>query len=135
LLCFSDFVGFSHNLAFDNTISIGIATVRIDVFSQNDPPLSYSQTQSTPMNMPVEITLSGSDVDGDEISFRIVDSPDHGSLTGTIPVLTYEPDTDFSGSDSFTFVVNDGQVDSELATVTITVVGDTFYFYLPLVIK
>ncbi len=45
----------------------------------------------------------------------------HGSLRGNTPNLTYTPDKNFNGSDSFSFKVNDGIVDSHPATVSITV--------------
>ena len=48
-------------------------------------------------------------------------NPAHGSLSGTSPNLTYTPATDYNGDDSFTFKVNDGTVDSNIATVSITV--------------
>ena len=51
----------------------------------------------------------------------MVKQPANGSLSGAAPNLTYTPKANFSGSDSFTFTVNDGQVDSNVATVNITV--------------
>ena len=47
--------------------------------------------------------------------------PAHGPYTGTAPTLTYTPDADYHGSDSFSFKVNDGLLDSNLATVAITI--------------
>jgi hypothetical protein len=67
------------------------------------------------------ITLSGTDVDGDPLTFAIVTSPAHGTLTGTGPTVTYTSAAAFSGSDSFTYAVNDGHVQSTSATVSITV--------------
>jgi hypothetical protein len=65
--------------------------------------------------------LTGSDPDGDAITYIVVDSPSSGVLTGTAPNLTYTPNGDFNGADSFTFKVNDGTDDSNEATVSITV--------------
>ncbi len=42
-------------------------------------------------------------------------------MTGTAPNLTYNPDTNYVGPDSFTFKANDGTIDSNIATVSITV--------------
>jgi hypothetical protein len=44
----------------------------------------------------------------------------HGSLSGTPPNLVYTPDSGFTGSDNFTFNVNDGFVNSAEATASIT---------------
>ena len=102
----------------------------------NTPPTADPVADTTPQNTPKAITLSGSDSDsGDcELTFSIVSIPANGSL-GSISnnacvagtpntdsaTVTYTPNQDFTGSDSFTYKVNDGTVDSAPATVTITV--------------
>src|SRR5262249_7389348 len=55
------------------------------------------------------------------LAYSIVGEPQHGALSGTAPNLTYTPANNFNGVDSFTFKVNDGQADSNIATVTISV--------------
>jgi hypothetical protein len=124
---------FTYNL-YDSTTFIGTATVMIEVFSVNDKPIANPQSVSTEEDTPVEIILSGSDVDGDPITYRIIEEPSHGSLSGTVPTLMYSPDAGFNGTDRFTFVVNDGEIDSTSATVTITV-GDEFLLFFPLLIR
>jgi hypothetical protein len=89
--------------------------------SGNNPPVAYDQAVSTVENAPVAITLFASDADGDALSYNIVTSPSHGSLSGTGHYVTYAPNTDYSGLDSFTFKANDGVADSNTATVSITV--------------
>jgi hypothetical protein len=69
----------------------------------------------------VAITLTASDVDGDSLTYSVVTTPVSGSLSGSAPNLTYTPNNNFNGQDSFTFTVNDGTVDSNEATVSITV--------------
>ncbi|MBF0197819.1 MAG: InlB B-repeat-containing protein, partial [Planctomycetes bacterium] len=59
--------------------------------------------------------------DGDALSFSIAKAPDSGVLTGTPPHLTYTPNTHFTGTDSVTFRVNDGDVFSRTATISINV--------------
>ena len=51
----------------------------------------------------------------------MITGPSHGRLSGTVPELTYNPETNFNGSDSFTFKVNDGKADSAFAAVSITI--------------
>jgi hypothetical protein len=45
----------------------------------------------------------------------------HGRLSGSAPNLTYTPDTDYAGTDRFTFKANDGIADSNTASVGISV--------------
>jgi len=73
----------------------------------------------------VSITLAGSDPDKtDSLTAGVVTTPSHGTL-GNINqvtgIVTYMPNRDFTGGDSFTFKVNDGKIDSNKATVNIRV--------------
>ncbi|WP_162925915.1 Ig-like domain-containing protein [Isoalcanivorax indicus] len=87
----------------------------------NIAPVADSQSVVTNQDTALLITLSGSDADGDLLTYAIASAPANGSLSGTAPNVTYTPNTDFSGADSFTFTVNDGTVSSAPATVAITV--------------
>ncbi len=107
--------------ANDGSVDSAEATVSITVNPVNDAPSSSNITTSTNENTPVAITLLGSDVDGDPLTYEIVDGPANGSLTGTAPDMTYTPAQDFVGTDSFDYRVNDGTEWSTTSTVTITV--------------
>lgn len=87
----------------------------------NHPPTVGPVSVSTPQGTPVGVTLSGSDVDGDALTFAVVGAPVHGTLSGTGANLTYTPAAGYSGADSFTYKANDGHVDSAAGTVSITV--------------
>ncbi|MEZ5478588.1 MAG: cadherin-like domain-containing protein [Thiolinea sp.] len=88
----------------------------------NKVPVADDQSVSTNEDQKSdEIILTGSDVDGDALTFRVVTQPANGSLIGTAPNLTYAPNLNFNGTDSFSFGVNDGIADSAPATVTVTV--------------
>ncbi len=90
----------------------------------NLPPVANAQSVSTEMDQPVAIRLTGSDAEGDPLTFFFgTTQPAFGLLSGTPPFLTYTPFTGFMGTDSFTFYVNDGFNDSAEATVTILVKG------------
>jgi hypothetical protein len=107
-------------LGTPNTFIFGFVEVGGDpVF--NTAPVATPQSVSTPEDTATAITLAGTDVDGDNLAFAVVAGPTHGVLSGTAPNLTYTPNPDYSGPDSFTFTVNDGTVDSPTATVSITV--------------
>jgi hypothetical protein len=97
----------------------------------NDPPVADDQSVFTTQETQINITLTGSDEDGDALTYEIVSGPTDGVLSGTAPNLTYTPGDDFFGDDSFTFRVFDGEDYSEPATVTIFVdekKGTDYYF-------
>jgi RHS repeat-associated protein len=87
----------------------------------NHPPTAVSQQLSTQEDVARAIVLAGSDDDGDQVAFRIVEAPSHGTLTGAAPNLTYTPAPDFHGTDSFVYATNDGKDESVPATVAIAV--------------
>jgi hypothetical protein len=100
-------------------------TVIIDT---NSPPVAQSLSIATREERSISILLEGSDDDGDEISFSIVDNPQHGELhdfSASAGTVTYIPSLDYHGNDSFSFKVNDGEEDSNTAKVTITVTSST----------
>ncbi len=120
---------FSGNDSFTFRVSDGqansaAATVSITVNAINDAPVANAQSVSTNEDTAVNITLTGNDPDGDDITFALVDQPDNGVLSGfnaQTGTVTYTPADGFSGLDSFTFRVSDGQLNSATASVTITV--------------
>ncbi|MHB8834492.1 MAG: tandem-95 repeat protein [Candidatus Methylomirabilia bacterium] len=67
------------------------------------------------------ITLIATDADNDPLTYTVVTGPEHGSVSGISPNITYTPERDYYGSDCLTFKADDGQADSNVATVTITV--------------
>ncbi len=90
----------------------------------NSAPTANSQSVSTSEDYSVSISLSSSDPEGDTCSYVKVSNPSHGSLTSfnsNTDNVTYNPDSNYTGTDSFTFKVNDGEFDSSVATVNITV--------------
>lgn len=105
----------------DGALSSSPATVSITIQPVNDAPVAVDQSVITDEDSAASVTLTGSDIDGDSLSYAVLDAPLNGTLSGTAPDLTYTPNADFHGADSFTFEVNDGTVSSAPATVTITV--------------
>ncbi len=95
--------------------------IAIVVKNINRPPTAGSQAVTVDQNGSVAIRLAGNDPDGDALSYKIITQPTRGTLTGSAPNLTYRPNANYTGPDSFTFRVNDGSVDSDSATVSITV--------------
>jgi hypothetical protein len=115
----SDFkLGFN---AVQATVGIVAELAKAQLTSPNITPVANAQSVTTNANVPVNITLTGSDPAGAPLTFRLTAGASHGTLSGTAPSLTYTPVTNYSGSDSFSFVVDNGNVDSLPATVSVTV--------------
>lgn len=109
------------------------ATVAIDIQPRNSAPVAsddaYSILEDGTLNIAAAGVLDNDhDVDGDSLALSLVSGPAHGSLTlNADGSFQYTPAANFNGVDQFTYLLNDGAVDSNLATVTITVasVNDT----------
>jgi len=123
--------GFSGNDTFtyhvtDGLFDSNIATVQINVF--NTPPFanddSYVTIQNEILNVAAPGVLSNdSDYNGDTMYALLYLPPSNGYLSLNFDgSFSYEPYEGFVGQDWFAyFVDDDGTVDSNLATVTITV--------------
>lgn len=86
----------------------------------NTVPTATAQSITMDEDSTKTITLSGTDADNDTLTYTVVTSPSHGTLSGTAPNVLYTPDTGYAGEDSFTFMVNDGTHDSSMATINLT---------------
>src|SRR4029078_6654518 len=128
----SDYTG-SDSFTFtasDGTSTSNIGKVSITVNSVapeapiNTPPVAESQSVTTKEDMSASITLDATDKDGDGLTYSLKSSPSHGSLssfnedTGSV---VYTADSDYTGSDSFTFTASDGTSTSNIGKVSITV--------------
>ena len=69
-----------------------------------------------------DVLANDSDPEGSALTAILVSGPSNGTLTlNSDGTFNYAPNAGFSGTDSFTYKANDGILDSNVATVTITV--------------
>lgn len=87
----------------------------------NRVPVATPQSVATTEDTSRRITLAGTDGDSDGLRYSVVTSPTQGVLSGTAPELTYTPNTNVNGTDSFTYSASDGLDSSAVATVTISI--------------
>jgi hypothetical protein len=97
------------------------ATVTITIQPVNRPPVALNRTVVATAGEETTITLKGIDSEGGPLSYAVVAQPQQGKLTGRAPRLRYKAGPTARGSDSFTFKVHDGQLESAEATVSITI--------------
>jgi VCBS repeat-containing protein len=121
--------------ANDGQFNSNIATVNLTVTPVNDAPVANDQSVSTTQETAVDILLTATDLEANPLTWIIVSQPSHGILSGTAPAVKYTPNWNYIGEDSFTFKVNDGQVDSNIATVSITVNLFSFRYFLPFITR
>jgi VCBS repeat-containing protein len=113
--------------ANDGTADSNIATVTITVNPVNDPPVAldddYTVAEDSPLSVPQPGVLQNDyDVDLDPLSVNLDTTTSHGTLSlNSNGSFIYIPNNNFNGQDTFTYYLNDGTTNSELATVTITV--------------
>ena len=98
------------------------AVINISISAVNDAPSAEPISLSVNQDESKEVTLTGQDVEESELNYQITSSPNHGVLSGDAPNLTYTPNTNFQGEDNFSYVTNDGELDSLPSMVNINVV-------------
>jgi hypothetical protein len=125
-IAYTPTVNYSGADSFAIQVSDGVGgaattTVAVTIQPVNDAPVAFDQSVSTAKNTAKAITLSGSDLEGSNLTYAVATQPAYGTLSGTGATRTYTPNPGYMGSDSFTFRVNDGALDSPPATVSILV--------------
>ncbi len=109
-------------VADDGSLPSPPATFSITVTGVNDAPVCPGDSTTGNEDSPVMGSVTCADVDGDPLTYSTVNSPTHGSvLVDPGGSFIYAPHTNFNGTDTFTYLANDGQADSNAATVSITV--------------
>lgn len=106
-----------------------VSTVTITVNAVNDAPVMLGdQSFTTDEDTLLSVTLLGaSDVDSVSLTYSIVTASTDGTLTNCLNsnddlICDFSPNLNFNGSTSFTYIANDGSLDSTtVSTVTITV--------------
>ena len=102
-------------------------TVTINVSNVNDPPVAANDTATTDEDQSVRIDVLDNDTDPDTERARLRVSVRTQPLNGTAraqsdQTITYTPNANFAGPNSFTYRVSDGSL-SDDGSVTVTVVS------------
>ena len=95
------------------------ATVRVTLGPVNDAPSTKDVTVQGREDQPVPVTLPGTDVDGNALTWKVLTAPTHGALTGTTAARVFTPKPNWNGTEKLAFSVSDGKL---TATATLTVV-------------
>ena len=98
------------------------ATASMTVDCVNDPPVAHDDNPTVSEDASassIDLLANDIDVDGDPITIFSKTDPAHGAaqITGGGTGLTYQPNANYCGPDSFTYTINGGST----ATVSMTV--------------
>jgi MYXO-CTERM domain-containing protein len=111
------------------------ATVSVTVNAVNAAPVANDDSDSVDedSSVTIDVLANDTDTDGDAVTVSSVSQPSHGSATTSGADVTYTPDADFHGSDSFTYAISDanGGVDTATVAITVAAVNDAPYFVAP----
>jgi VCBS repeat-containing protein len=112
-----DLIGFGHNNAASNS-RVTVRDLKLGI------PQTFDDAVTSAEDTPAAIAALANDLDADQPGFApvIVTAATHGQVTiNSDGTFGYTPEQNWSGVDSFSYKISDGRVDSNLATVTVTV--------------
>jgi hypothetical protein len=112
--------------SFGYALSGGSAgTVNITVTCVDDDPLAVTDSRTVAEDAPaasIDVLANDTDIDdGARVVASATDAP-HGTVTNTASTVSYRPDPDYCGPDSFTYALNGGS--SATVAMTVTCVDD-----------
>lgn len=103
----------------ETTVTLSIAAVNDLPVAAND---SFSVDEDQPLTVTTSVLSNDTDVEGSILVPELASQPLHGTVTFNADgTFSYQPEADFNGIDGFSYLINDGTDNSEVATVTITV--------------
>jgi hypothetical protein len=121
----------STDVSSNNSIPVD-QVLTTESVNNNAPPVATDDSYTTSVDLALAVNITNgvlandSDSDLDSITALLVDNVSNGILTlNGDGSFDYTPNTGYSGTDSFTYQANDSLINSNLATVTITVDNST----------
>src|SRR5262245_19935850 len=120
---------FAGNDQFTYTCSDGhggfaTASVLVTVDAVNQPPAATDDSASTDEDTAVDINVldNDTDLDGNPLTVSGKTDGQHGTVViNANNTLTYTPDANYNGTDSFTYTISDGQGGTATATVSVVI--------------
>lgn len=109
--------------ANDGLVESSLAKISIEVLKVNSAPsvsdLSFSMNKQSVLSF----TLEGNDVDGDELIYTL-ENPTNGAVSLNGSNVIYTPNEEYIGTDVFSYYANDGSLDSEPASISVSVIDN-----------
>jgi VCBS repeat-containing protein len=112
------------DVSFADTRTATAADVTVGPVVANEPPTAGDDATNTDEDRPVTVMVLDNDTDPESGALAVngvSTDAENGTVTFTADSVTYTPDPDWNGTDSFTYEVCDPAGSCDTATVTITV--------------
>ena len=109
---------------YSRALSASEISALATVAPANTAPVATNGTLAVSQDTPASGTLQATDADSNPLTYSIVANGTKGTAVVTnasTGAYTYTPNAGATGADSFTFKANDGTVDSNTATVNVTI--------------
>ena len=113
--------------ANDGSLNSNVVTVSLTVSLTNTAPVAVADTYSTPLNTALTVATPGvlandTDAESNPLTAVLNTTVGHGTLTlNANGSFSYTPTAAYTGPDSFTYHANDGSLNSNVVTVSLTV--------------
>ncbi|WP_341403488.1 PKD domain-containing protein [Luteolibacter soli] len=104
-----------------------VGTITLQLQPANRAPQAAGLAVTTSEDLPVALSLSATDADGDSLTYALhLPQGFPGTITGTAPTLEFTPSANFHGTTAFTYDVTDpsGATSSAQVGITVTPVND-----------
>ena len=88
---------------FDGELLSAAVSVTLTLQPVNDAPVAQALSVQGTEDQTLAVEVQASDVDGDALTFRVVQLPSKGVLSGTAPAWVYTPNAEANGDDAFTY--------------------------------
>lgn len=97
-------------------------TITVTAIPGNGTPTATSDAVTTAEDTPIVIDVKANDTDpnGDSLTVASVSTPAHGTATIIAGKITYTPNANYHGTDTFAYTLTDGSL-TAIGTVTVTV--------------
>ena len=102
--------------------SHGVVIIALEGVDINHVPVAHNQAVSGNEDESQTITLTGADVDGGTLTFMLDTYTSNGSISLDGDVVSYIPNSNYNGTDHFSFKVSDGELTSSAANVDIDII-------------
>lgn len=110
----------------DSNGGTATGTVNLTIVAVNDGPTANNDTAQTSVDNAVVIDVRDNDTDleNDTLTVTAVSTASNGTVTHDGSNVTYTPNTGYTGADSFTYTISDGNGGTDTATVNLTILAN-----------